>query len=134
MLFVKKPFSKSTRIDKIVTDVQTLSELPILLGNDTDSDLRIDKIKVKAVGTTAAGIIRIFNIDDNGSYQLIIEIPVTAKSASNVVTSFEAELETELFLLKAELLYVCFSSNGTVDKTTGQNVFNVQTQGFLIGQ
>jgi len=56
------------------------------------SGSRIDFIRIKATGTTTAGIVRLW-IHDGSSYFLFREVAVTAITASSSVPSFFAELD-----------------------------------------
>lgn len=54
---------------------------------------RIDAICLKAVGTTTAGMIRLF-IHDGTNARLLTEVPVTALTPSATLPSWEAQLNT----------------------------------------
>lgn len=54
---------------------------------------RIDSLRVKAIGTTTAGMVRLFLSTDNGvTYQLWREIPVAAITPSATVAAFEEDI------------------------------------------
>jgi hypothetical protein len=53
---------------------------------------RIDRIVIKATGTTTAGMIRLF-IHDGSNYRLYHEVPVYAITQSGTVDTFLATLE-----------------------------------------
>lgn len=55
------------------------------------SGTRIDAINVKAVGTTTAGMIRLF-VHDGTVARLLTEVPVTAITPSGTLPSWEAQL------------------------------------------
>lgn len=57
------------------------------------SGSRIDAIDLKAVGTTTAGMIRLF-IHDGADARLLTEVPVTAITPSGTLPSWEAQLNT----------------------------------------
>lgn len=57
------------------------------------SGSRIDAIDLKAVGTTTAGMIRLF-IHDGTNACLLTEVPVTAITPSGTLPSWEAQLNT----------------------------------------
>lgn len=57
------------------------------------SGSRIDAIDLKAVGTTTAGMIRLF-IHDGANARLLTEVPVTAITPSGTLPSWEAQLNT----------------------------------------
>lgn len=57
------------------------------------SGSRIDAIDLKAVGTTTAGMIRLF-IHDGTNARLLTEVPVTAITPSGTLPSWEAQLNT----------------------------------------
>lgn len=57
------------------------------------SGSRIDAIDVKAVGTTTAGMIRLF-IHDGVTARLLTELPVTAITPSATLPSWEAQLNS----------------------------------------
>jgi len=57
------------------------------------SGSRIDAINLKAVGTTTAGMIRLF-IHDGTNARLLTEVPVTALTPSATVPAWEAQLNT----------------------------------------
>ena len=57
------------------------------------SGSRIDAIDLKAVGTTTAGMIRLF-IHDGADARLLTELPVTAITPSGTLPSWEAQLNT----------------------------------------
>ena len=54
---------------------------------------RIDAIDLKAVGTTTAGMIRLF-IHDGANARLLTEVPVIAITPSGTLPSWEAQLNT----------------------------------------
>lgn len=54
---------------------------------------RIDAIDIKAVGTTTAGMIRLF-IHDGANARLLTEVPVTAITPSGTLPSWEAQHNT----------------------------------------
>lgn len=54
---------------------------------------RIDAIDIKAVGTTTAGMIRLF-IHDGTNARLLTEVPVLALTPSATLPSWEAQLNT----------------------------------------
>lgn len=54
---------------------------------------RIDAINLKAVGTTTAGMIRLF-IYDGVDARLLTELPVTALTPSGTLPAWEAQLNT----------------------------------------
>jgi len=57
------------------------------------SGSRIDAIDLKAVGTTTAGMIRLF-IHDGANARLLTEVPVIAITPSGTLPSWEAQLNT----------------------------------------
>lgn len=57
------------------------------------SGSRIDAIDLKAVGTTTAGMIRLF-IHDGVNARLLTEVPVMAITPSGTLPSWEAQLNT----------------------------------------
>ena len=57
------------------------------------SGSRIDAIDLKAVGTTTAGMIRLF-IHDGVNARLLTEVPVTALTPSGTLPSWEVQLNT----------------------------------------
>ena len=54
---------------------------------------RIDAIDIKAVGTTTAGMIRLF-IHDGANARLLTEVPVVAVAPSGALPAWEAQLNT----------------------------------------
>ena len=54
---------------------------------------RIDAIDLKAVGTTTAGMIRLF-IHDGANARLLTEVPVIAITPSGTLPSWETQLNT----------------------------------------
>lgn len=57
------------------------------------SGSRIDAIDLKAVGTTTAGMIRLF-IHDGANARLLTEVPVIAITPSGTLPSWETQLNT----------------------------------------
>ncbi len=57
------------------------------------SGSRIDAIDLKAVGTTTAGMVRLF-IHDGADARLLTEVPVIALTPSGTLPSWEAQLNT----------------------------------------
>ena len=56
------------------------------------SGSRIDRVRIKAVATTAAGLVRLFISNDGGTNKrLLTEIAVSAITASATVPAFETE-------------------------------------------
>ena len=60
---------------------------------------RISYIRIKATGTTTAGMIRFFHyqVSGPGATNLIIEVPVDAITPSGTVASFEAIVDLEYY-------------------------------------
>lgn len=86
---------------------------------------RIDTIKIKATGTTTAGMIRIF-LYDGTSTRLFTEVLVTAITASATVASFESTL-----VLDSTVNYPIYMKSGDIVKATTQvtETFNIEVQG-----
>ncbi len=57
------------------------------------SGSRIDAIDLKAVGTTTAGMIRLF-LHDGANARLLTEVPVVAVTPSGTIPAWEAQLNT----------------------------------------
>lgn len=57
------------------------------------SGSRIDAIDLKAIGTTTAGMIRLF-IHDGANARLLTEVPVAAITPSGTLPAWEAQLNT----------------------------------------
>ena len=54
---------------------------------------RVDAIDLKSVGTTTAGMIRLF-VHDGANARLLTEVPVTAITPSGTLPSWEVQLNT----------------------------------------
>lgn len=79
---------------------------------------RIEYIRVKAIGTTTAGMIRLF-INNGSNTRLWHELPVTAITPSATVESFEVELiPTRPLVLPAG-----YSLLASTEKTETFNIF-----------
>lgn len=83
---------------------------------------RIDAIDIKAVGTTTAGMIRLF-IHDGTNAQLLTEIPVTALTPSATLPSWEAQLNTNSM---SQVLPIILPTNYSLRASTNNaETFNV---------
>lgn len=83
---------------------------------------RIDAIDIKAVGTTTAGMIRLF-IHDGTNAQLLTEIPVTALTPSATLPSWEAQLNTNSM---SQVLPIILPTNYSLHASTNNaETFNV---------
>ena len=83
---------------------------------------RIDAIDIKAVGTTTAGMIRLF-IHDGTNARLLTEIPVTALTPSATLPSWEAQLNTNSM---SQVLPIILPTNYSLRASTNNaETFNV---------
>lgn len=83
---------------------------------------RIDAIDIKAVGTTTAGMIRLF-IHDGTDARLLTEIPVTAITPSATLPSWEAQLNTNSM---SQVLPIILPTNYSLRASTNNaETFNV---------
>lgn len=90
------------------------------------SGSRIDAIDLKAVGTTTAGMIRLF-IHDGTNARLLTEVPVTAITPSGTLPSWEAQLNTNTMTQILPLLLPTGYSLRAA--TNNAETFNVIAQG-----
>ena len=90
------------------------------------SGSRIDAIYLKAVGTTTAGMIRLF-VHDGTNARLITEVPVIAVTPGASTPSWEAQLKTNSL---SQVLPILLQSGQSLRASTQQGeVFNVMAQG-----
>jgi hypothetical protein len=83
---------------------------------------RSDAIDIKAVGTTTAGMIRLF-IHDGTNARLLTEIPVTALTPSATLPSWEAQLNTNSM---SQVLPIILPTNYSLCASTNNaETFNV---------
>lgn len=83
---------------------------------------RIDAIDIKAVGTTTAGMIRLF-IHDGTNARLLTEIPVPALTPSATLPSWEAQLNTNSM---SQVLPIILPTNYSLRASTNNaETFNV---------
>ena len=68
------------------------------------SGSRVDRVKVKAQGTTTAGMVRFFTYD-GANYRFITEVSVSAATPSATVQAFEYDLDLNLFMPNGYTLY-----------------------------
>lgn len=87
---------------------------------------RIDAIDLKAVGTTTAGMIRLF-IHDGTNARLLTEVPVTAITPSGTLPSWESQLNTNTMTQVLPLLLPAGYSLRAA--TNNAETFNVIAQG-----
>ena len=87
---------------------------------------RIDAIDIKAVGTTTAGMIRLF-IHDGVDARLLTEVPVVAVTPSGTLPSWEAQLNTNTMTQVLPLLLPTGYSLRAA--TNNAETFNVIAQG-----
>lgn len=93
------------------------SGVPVTIYTPGSNGGRVDLIRVKAIATTTAGMIRLF-IHDGTNNRLWQEIPVTAIVPSATVESFEAELiPTRPLVLPSG-----YSLRATTEKTETFNI------------
>lgn len=86
------------------------------------SGSRIDAIDLKAVGTTTAGMIRLF-IHDGTNARLLTEIPVTALTPSATLPSWEAQLNANSM---SQVLPIILPTNYSLRASThNAETFNV---------
>lgn len=86
------------------------------------SGSRIDAIDLKAVGTTTAGMIRLF-IHDGTNARLLTEVPVTALTPSATLPSWEAQLNTNSM---SQVLPIILPTNYSLRASTNNaETFNV---------
>jgi hypothetical protein len=88
-------------------------------GNNSST---VENIRVKATGTTTAGMIRLY-IDDLSAIRLWKEIPVTAITRSASVASYEAYWQPE------NTLFVLPSGAKIKASTEKAEAFNILVQG-----
>lgn len=87
---------------------------------------RIDAIDLKAVGTTTAGMIRLF-IHDGADARLLTEVPVTAITPSATLPSWEAQLNTNSM---SQVLPIILPTNYSLRASTEKaETFNIIAQG-----
>ena len=90
------------------------------------SGSRIDAIYLKAVGTTTAGMIRLF-VHDGTNARLLTEVPVLALTPGANVPSWEAQLNTNsLSQVLPVLLQPGYSLRAS---TQAAETFNIMVQG-----
>ena len=83
---------------------------------------RIDAIDIKAVGTTTAGMIRLF-IHDGTNARLLTEVPVTALTPSGTLPSWEAQLNANTMTQVLPLvLPTGYSLRASTEKAEAFNV------------
>ena len=90
------------------------------------SGSRIDAIDLKAVGTTTAGMIRLF-IHDGANARLLTEVTVTALTPSGTLPSWEVQLNTNTMTQVLPLLLPTGYSLRAA--TNNAETFNVIAQG-----
>lgn len=78
---------------------------------------RVDRIRVKATGTTTAGMVRIWIYSGSGNAQLLFEIPVTAITPSATVASFDTYINIDI-----ENLPTGYTLYATTEKAEAFNV------------
>lgn len=86
------------------------------------SGSRIDAISLKAVGTTTAGMVRLF-IHDGTNARLLTELPVTAITPSATLPAWEAQLNTNSM---SQVLPILLQSGHSLRASThNAETFNV---------
>lgn len=87
---------------------------------------RVDAIDLKSVGTTTAGMIRLF-IHDGANARLLTEVPVTAITPSGTLPSWEAQLNTNTM---TQILPLLLPTGYSLHAATNNaETFNVIAQG-----
>lgn len=89
-IFVETPKIGTAQISTANTNRDGTGTVGTVLTAGSNGS-RIHRIRVKAGGTTTAGMVRLF-IHDGSAYRLWHEIPVTAITPSATVETFEDEL------------------------------------------
>jgi len=89
-IFGLVPVCKTAQISTANTNRDGTGTLGSVVTGAADGT-RIDRIVIKASGTTTAGMVRIF-VDTGGTIVLVAEIPVLAITPSGTIKTFEAEL------------------------------------------
>jgi len=89
-IFTLTPIIGATTISAAETSRTTPTSVGIVVTSATDG-YRIERIRIKATATTAAGLVSIWLFNATGSvYTLIDEVVVTAITPSTTVASFAA--------------------------------------------
>lgn len=79
---------------------------------------KIERVRVHAIETTTAGMVRLF-IHDSTNYRLFYEIPVSAITPSATVAAFDAEVAfRDLYLPNAN-----WSIRATTHNNEAMNIF-----------
>lgn len=134
MLFVSKAVFQTVKLTRLHTRLST-SGLEPLIWNNTENTVRVDKLIIACLGTNSAGVMRFYSQDDTVSQSLfsLKEIQVAVNSsADNDTVATVIEEDVEIYVKPSSRIYVGFTSAGTVNVSTGQNVFDVSLQGFEI--
>lgn len=89
------------------------------------SGSRIDAINLKAVGTTTAGMIRLF-IHDGTNARLLTELPVAATTPSATLPAWEAQLNTNsMSQILPLVLPTGYSLRASTEKTETFNLITI---------
>lgn len=107
--FVGTPQSKACKLTTANTNLDGTGSV-VLLYTAGANGSRIDKVKIKAQGTTTAGVIRCF-LYDGSLYHLYTEQLTAGATPSGTVAAEEFDLNLNLILASGWSVY--FSTNNT---------------------
>jgi hypothetical protein len=104
--YATTPRSSQVEISTANTNRDGTGTIAQLIDSRGTIGTSIDRIIVKATGTTTAGIVRIFKREGTGTWQLFDEIAVTAITPSGTVPTFRAILNVSEVLKTGDSLGV----------------------------
>ena len=88
--FASIPRTVTTPISAANTNIDGSGTIVSIFAAGTNGS-RVERVRIKAAGTTTAGFVRLF-VASGGNKRLYKEIPVTGIVPSGTVASFEAEV------------------------------------------
>ena len=91
------------RISTANTNLDGTGTLVTIVSCTNDAGLSIETVRAKALGTTTAGMVRLF-IDDGSEIDLLEEIPVSAITPDATTESFQSTVTLSVDLANGESL------------------------------
>ena len=122
-VFVAIPSTTTAQISAANTNRDGTGTIVDVVTGDADGT-RIERVSVKAVATTTAGMIRLYHYNGSSTY-LIHEIAVTAATPSGTVKAWEGEINR----VDGQPLIILPSTHKLRVSTHNAEVFNVTAHG-----
>lgn len=103
--YINKPFLTAPALVSVANANRDGTGTIVTVATAGSAGGRVDRLRIQALGTTTAGMVRLYESVDNGvTNRLIAEVPVTAVTPSGSVAAFTADVTTPIILPPNALL------------------------------